>query len=163
MSQLQFRWPHTSAATSLTFPAVQWAWTMATFRWIMHRVDGDIAFHPAPEVISASTCVQRKVHAMHNSITATPDTWTEKFESFERTNSMREANRSFCSCNSCKRLGTSESKLPFVSRIEFICSKLLNFSAHVSGVIERNCRWPNFPAERGLTRLCDILTPDTWA
>ena len=45
-------------------------------------------------------------------------------------------------CNSCKRLGTSrlhelhESKFPFVSRIEFIRSKLSNFSAHVSVVIE---------------------------
>ena len=29
-----------------------------------------------------------------------------------------------------------ESKLPFVSRIEFIRSKLSNFSAHVSGVTE---------------------------
>ena len=43
------------------------------------------------------------------------------------------------SCNSCKRLGTSrlhelhESKFPFVSRIEFIRSKLSNFSAHVYG------------------------------
>ena len=53
---------------------------------------------------------------------------------------MRETNGNFDSCNSCKRLGTSrlhelhESKFPFVSRIEFIRSKLSNFSAHVSGV-----------------------------
>ena len=50
---------------------------------------------------------------------------------------MRETNGNFDSCNSCKRLGTSrlhelhESKFPFVSRIEFIRSKLSNFSAHV--------------------------------
>ena len=46
---------------------------------------------------------------------------------------------SFDLSNSCKRLRTSrlhelhESKFPFVSRIEFIRSKLSNFSAHVSG------------------------------
>ena len=70
----------------------------------------------------------------------TPYTWAEKFESFERINSIRETNGNFDSCNSCKRLGTSrlhelhESKFPFVSRIEFIRSKLSNFSAHVYGV-----------------------------
>ena len=72
----------------------------------------------------------------------TPYTWAEKFESFERINSIRETNGNFDSCNSCKRLGTSrlhelhESKFPFVSRIEFIRSKLSNFSAHVYGVID---------------------------
>ena len=72
--------------------------------------------------------------------TLSPYTWAEKFESFERINSIRETNGNFDSCNSCKRLGTSrlhelhESKLPFVSRIEFIRSKLSNFSAHVYGV-----------------------------
>ena len=71
----------------------------------------------------------------------TLDTWAEKFESFERINSIRETNGNFDSCNSCKRLVLSrlhelhESKFPFVSRIEFIRSKLSNFSAHVSGVI----------------------------
>ena len=70
----------------------------------------------------------------------TPYTWAEKFESFERINSIRETNGSFDSCNSCKRLVPSrlhelhESKFPFVSRIEFIRSKLSNFSAHVYGV-----------------------------
>ena len=63
----------------------------------------------------------------------------KKFESFERINSIRETNGNFDSCNSCKRLGTSrlhelhDSKFPFVSRIEFIRSKLSNFSAHVYG------------------------------
>ena len=72
--------------------------------------------------------------------TVTPDTRAEKFESFERINSIRETNGNFDSCNSCKRLVPSrlhelhESKCPFVSRIEFIRSKLSNFSAHVSGV-----------------------------
>ena len=53
---------------------------------------------------------------------------------------MRETNGSYDSCTSCKRLGTSrlhelyELKLMFVSRIEFIHSKLSNLSAHVSGV-----------------------------
>ena len=53
---------------------------------------------------------------------------------------MRETNGNFDSCNSCRRLVPSrlhelhESKFPFVSRIEFIRSKLSNFSAHVSGV-----------------------------
>ena len=31
-------------------------------------------------------------------------TWAEKFESFERINSIRETNGKFDSCNSCKRL-----------------------------------------------------------
>ena len=62
---------------------------------------------------------------------------SKKFESFERINSIRETNGNFDSCNSCKRLVPSrlhelhESKFPFVSRIEFIRSKLSNFSAHV--------------------------------
>ena len=66
----------------------------------------------------------------------------QKFESFERINSIRETNGNFDACNSCKRLGTSrlhelhESKFPFVSRIEFIRSKLSNFSAHVYGAID---------------------------
>ena len=53
---------------------------------------------------------------------------------------MRETNGSFDSCNSCKRLVSSrlhelhKSNIPFVSRIEFIRSKLSNFSAHVCGV-----------------------------
>ena len=72
--------------------------------------------------------------------TLTPYTWAEKFESFERINSIRETNGNFDPCNSCKRLVPSrlhelhESKLSFVSRIEFIRSKLSNFSAHVYGV-----------------------------
>ena len=70
----------------------------------------------------------------------TPDTGGEQFESFERINSIRETNGNFDSCNSCKRLVLSrlhelhETKFPFVSRIEFIRSKLSDFSAHVSGV-----------------------------
>ena len=70
----------------------------------------------------------------------TPYTRAEKFESFERINSIRDTNGNFDSCNSCKRLVPSrlhelhESKFPFVSRIEFIRSKLSNFSAHVYGV-----------------------------
>ena len=61
---------------------------------------------------------------------------------------MRETNGNFDSCNSCKRLVPSrlhvlhESEFPFVSRIEFIRSKLSNFSAHVSGVIDINCIRP---------------------
>ena len=74
--------------------------------------------------------------------TLTPYTWADKLESFERINSIRETNGNFDSCDSCKRLGTSrlhelhESKFPFVSRIEFMRSKLSNFSAHVYGVTE---------------------------
>ena len=72
--------------------------------------------------------------------TMTPDTWAEKFESFQRINSICETNGNFDSCNPCKQLvssrlhGLHESKFPFVSRIEFIRWKLSNFSAHVSGV-----------------------------
>ena len=70
-----------------------------------------------------------------------PGYMSRKFKSFERINSILEINGSFHSCNSCKRLGTSrlhelhESKIPFVSRIEFIRSKLSNYFPHVSGVI----------------------------
>ena len=52
---------------------------------------------------------------------------------------IREANGSFKSCNSCKRLVPSrlqeshEPKLLFVSLTKFIRSKLSSFSAHVSG------------------------------
>ena len=61
---------------------------------------------------------------------------------------MRETNGNFGSSNSCKRLVPSrlhelhESKFPFVSRIEFIRSKLSNFSAHVSGISDEHaeCR-----------------------
>ena len=62
---------------------------------------------------------------------------------------MRETNGNFDSCISYKRLGTSrlhelhESKFPFVSRIEFIPSKLLNFSAHVYGATELS--WAELP------------------
>ena len=83
----------------------------------------------------------------------TPYTWAEKFESFERINSIRETNGNFNSCNSCKRLVSSrlhelhESKFPFVSRIEFIRSKLSDFSAHVSGVNERDA--PPRPGREG--------------
>ena len=65
---------------------------------------------------------------------------SRKFESFERINSIPETKGNFDSRNSCKRLEISrlhelhESKFPFVSRIEFIRSKLSNFSAHISGV-----------------------------
>ena len=69
-----------------------------------------------------------------------PNTRAEKFESFERINSIRVTNGNFDSCKSCKRLGTSrlhelhESKFPFVARTEIIRSKLSNFSSHISGV-----------------------------
>ena len=64
---------------------------------------------------------------------------SRKIRSFERINSICETNENFDSCNSYKRLVSSrlhelrESKFPFVSRIEFIRSKLSNFSAHVYG------------------------------
>ena len=67
---------------------------------------------------------------------------------------MRETNRNFDSCNSCKRLVPSrlhelhESKFPFVSRIEFIRSKLSNFSAHVYGVIVQPA--PTYPNHSGV-------------
>ena len=63
----------------------------------------------------------------------------KRIENFERINSIRETNGNFDSCKSCKRLVLNrlhelhESKLSFVSRIEFIRSKLSNFSAHVYG------------------------------
>ena len=56
---------------------------------------------------------------------------TDKFDSV--------TNQNVDPCNSCKRLETSrlhelhESKFLFVTRIEFIRSKLSNFSAHLFG------------------------------
>ena len=104
--------------------------------------------------------------------TATPDTWAEKVESLERINSIRETNENFDWRNSCKRLVPSrlheravyenfdwrnsckrlvpsrlhelrQSKFSFVSRIEFISSKLSTFSAHVSGGQWRSSRAPH--------------------
>ena len=49
---------------------------------------------------------------------------------------MSETNRSFESLSSCKRLGPNrppESKLPFVSLVEFIHYKLSFSFAHVNG------------------------------
>ena len=72
----------------------------------------------------------------------------------ERMNSIRDTNGNFDSCNSCIRLGISrlhelqESNFPFVSPIESICSKLPNFSAHVSGVGDVACRQMRYPAGR---------------
>ena len=84
---------------------------------------------------------------------------------------MRETNESFDSCKSCKRLVPTrlhdlhESKLSFVSRIEFIRSKLSNFSAHVSGPMsaERRCPaiWVGGP--RSVPGLSSLVTPFTYA
>ena len=57
--------------------------------------------------------------------TLTPDTWTSKNENLERIKSICESNKSFDSCNLCKRLGpscfgSSWTKLPFASLIELI-------------------------------------------
>ena len=38
-----------------------------------------------------------------------PDTWAEKYECFERINSIRKTSGNFDSCNSCKRRGTDRS------------------------------------------------------
>ena len=74
----------------------------------------------------------------------------KKSKSFERINSIRETNGSFDSYNSCKRLVSSrlhelhESKLPFVSRIEFIRSKLSNFLLMYPGSVKSQRRvWPD--------------------
>ena len=98
----------------------------------------------------------------HGSLT--PDTRAEKFESFERINSMRETNGNFYSCNSCKQLVLSrlhtlyKSKSSFVSRVEFIRSKFSNFSAHVSGVADnRNGRTSGGWASREIDRPADML------
>ena len=71
------------------------------------------------------------------SVVVDPVYMSRKIRMFRRINSIREINVSFDSCKSCKRLETSrlhdlhESKHSFVSRIEFIRSKLSIFSAHV--------------------------------
>ena len=68
----------------------------------------------------------------------------------------------FDSCNSCKRLGTSrlhelhESKFAFVSRIEFIRSKLSNFSAHVSGVSQTRLRPPRCTTSESIRFLFSV-------
>ena len=97
-------------------------------------MDGPRRRRPAPGTVRLSGVVFPSTD---------PGYMSRKIESFERINSIRETNGNFDSCNSCKRLGTSrlhelhESKFLFVSRIEFIRSKLSNFSAHVSGVTDR--------------------------
>ena len=67
---------------------------------------------------------------------------SRKIRNFRTNKFDSVTNGNFDSCNRFKRLGTSrlhqfhQSKFPFVTRIEFIRSKLSNFSAHVSGVRE---------------------------
>ena len=110
--------------------------------------------------------------AQHHCLSVTPDTWAEKFESFERINSIRETNGNFDSCNSCKRLGTSrlhvlhESKFPFVLRIEFIRSRLSNFSAHVSGVSGNGLGWRQlsvgWPGNYRLDSVQFYVVEQTW-
>ena len=81
-----------------------------------------------------------------------PDTWAEKFESFERTNSIRVTNGNFDSCNSCKQLVPSrlhelhESKVSFVTHVEFIRSKLSNFLL----------TYPGSQASRGSKKLLSL-------
>ena len=93
----------------------------------------------------------------------TPDTRAEKIESYERIISMRATSENFDSCNSCKLLKTSclhelhESNFSFVSRIEFIHSKLSFSSAHVSGVTNHSLHPANGAGWRrraGLTSAC---------
>ena len=94
----------------------------------------------SPDLCPSSPAVVNPARHTPGAATLTPDTWAEKFEIFQRINSVCETNGSFDSCNSCKRLVPSrlhelhDSKLPFVSRIESIRSKLSIFSAHVSGI-----------------------------
>ena len=77
-----------------------------------------------------------------------------------RTDKFDKRNkRSFRSCNWCKRLGTSRLQISYTSqnfgfsRIEFICSKRSNFSAHVSGVSVSPPQSPH--GGRGLRRASD--------
>ena len=64
-----------------------------------------------------------------------PEYISRKIRKFRTDKFDTRNKRSFDSCKSCKRLVSSrlhdlhESQLPFVSRIEFIRSKLSNFSA----------------------------------
>ena len=86
----------------------------------------------------------------HRHRIATPDTWAEKFEVFERINSIRKTKENFDSCNSRKRMkpavyltymspnfrlflasNLSVQKIR-IFLLEFIRSKLSNISAHVS-------------------------------
>ena len=84
--------------------------------------------------------MSRNIYAAQPNRLNDPGYMSRKIRKFRRINSIRETNGNFDSCNSCKRLVPSrlhelhESKFPFVSRIEFIRSKLSNFSAHVYGV-----------------------------
>ena len=104
----------------------------------------------------------------------TPDTSAEKkTESLKRINPICKTNGSIDSCNLCERLGTSrlyellESKFPFVSRIEFIRSKLSNFSAHVSRITQHSLTAAvilSRPAGRGrgMTRVERSRTSADW-
>ena len=96
--------------------------------------------------------VQYRLQAFTSEDTMTPDTRTEKIESFKRTNSICKTNGNFGSCNSCKRPGTSrlyelhESKLPFVS-LHVSSSSVRNFQLFLlmyPGFIESRRRIPSF-------------------
>ena len=84
---------------------------------------------------------------------------SRKIRKFRTINWIRETNENFDSCNSCKRLVPSrlhelhESKFPFVSRIEFIRSKLSNFSAHVYGIADLTVEHGDWMAGA-----CDAIT-----
>ena len=86
--------------------------------------------------------------------TGTVDIRAEKLESLEWISSIRETNENFDWRNSCKRLVPSrlhelrQSKFSFVSRIEFIRSKLSSFSAHVSGASDTAQRPASDTAQR---------------
>ena len=78
---------------------------------------------------------------------ATPDTWTDIFDSVERINFMWATHESFDSCNSVMSgsqpiTWATKLKFPFVSHIEYIRSTLSIFSARVSGVRESSHRTP---------------------
>ena len=85
--------------------------------------------------LQATGCVRRlpTTDYADRRCSRTPYTWAEKFESFERIKSIRETNGNFDSCNYVNGWFPAvytrlhESKFPFVSRIEFIRSKLSNF------------------------------------
>ena len=107
---------------------------------------------PADSGCESNTSRRRKLQPLRRPVGQcgaghkNPGYMSRKCESFEQINSIRVTNGNFDSWNSCKRLGTSrlhemhESNISFVTRIEFIRSKLSNFSTHVSGVRDVDTR-----------------------
>ena len=114
----------------------------------------------------STTDVLRSGSAVHFS-SPTPDTWAEKFESFERINSIRESNGNFDSCSWCKWLVQPFTSVAWVKifvcfTIEFIWSQLSNFSVRVPWVPEEVSQlpgWADRPVQLPDPRRAGLVPP----